>query len=56
MFLFSCYCGLRYSDVQALNVENVKKDSSGISIRCKMEKVDRLIELPLYNLFDGKPE
>jgi integrase len=57
LFLFSCYCGMRYSDVQALKLENVRKDISGnISIRFQMEKVDRFIELPLHNLFDGKPE
>jgi integrase len=56
MFMFSCYCGMRYSDVIALKKENIKKDSNGISIRFKMEKVDRFIELPLYSLFDGKPE
>jgi integrase len=56
MFLFSCYAGLRYSDIQALKIENVRNDNNGISIRFKMEKVDRFIELPLYSLFDKKPE
>jgi integrase len=57
MFLFSCYCGLRYSDMQALSKSNVRKDSAGnISIRFQMQKVDRFIELPLHSLFEGKPE
>jgi integrase len=56
MFLFSCYSGLRYSDMQALSSNNVRKDKNGISIRFQMQKVDRYIELPLYSLFDGKPE
>jgi integrase len=56
MFLFSCYAGLRYSDMQALSKHNIKKDNNGISIRFQMQKVDRYIELPLYSLFGGKPE
>ncbi|MDR0692337.1 MAG: site-specific integrase [Prevotellaceae bacterium] len=56
MFLFSCYAGLRYSDMQALSKSNVRKDSAGnICIRFQMQKVDRYIELPLNSLFDGKP-
>jgi integrase len=56
MFLFSCYSGLRYSDVQALSRHNVKNNNNGITIRFQMQKVDRYIELPLYSLFGGKPE
>jgi integrase len=57
MFLFSCYSGLRFSDMQMLSKNNIKKNhNGGISIRFQMQKVDRYIELPLYNLFEGKPE
>lgn len=42
-FLFSCYCGLRLSDVEALQWKNIKKDT----ISVHMKKTDEDIDIPL---------
>jgi len=55
MFLFSCYTGLRFSDVTTLERSHVLNSSEGLCIVKKMEKVPKPITLPLALLFDGKP-
>ncbi len=56
MFLFSCYTGLRYSDVSTLKKEHVSKDPHGIVIHKKTIKTGIDVTLPLYSLFSGKPQ
>lgn len=51
MFLFSCYCGLRFGDVQRVQYDMLDKDWV---LRITMAKVDREVILPLGTLFNGK--
>lgn len=49
-FLFSCFCGLRYSDVERLewgNIHNVNKDN--LQIEIKQKKTKDTLYLPLSN-------
>lgn len=56
MFLFACYTGLRYSDVSTLKKEHVSKDPHGMVIHKKTLKTGIEVTLPLYSLFNGKPQ
>lgn len=57
MFLFACYTGLRYTDLHALNYHNFEQRDKGLVIILKrMHKVDTRVFLPLYDLFNGKPQ
>jgi len=56
LFLFSCYTGMRFSDMQALNHKNIITNKEGIAIKFIMDKVPKPIELHLYLLFNGKAE
>jgi integrase len=60
MFLFAAYSGMRYSDVVALRPKDVEETEEGITVRFTQKKVEyaKTIEvvLPLYLLFDGKPQ
>jgi integrase len=56
LFLFSCYTGLRFSDVATLKAEHiVESGDDGLCIIKKMEKVPKPVTLPLDLLFAGKP-
>jgi integrase len=55
MFLFSCYTGLRFSDIMTLEPIHLVETSEGLTIIKKMEKVPKPITLPLALLFEGKP-
>ena len=46
MFLFSCYSGLRYSDVIGLSKENIL---DGESISMRMQKTKNIVKVPLTN-------
>ncbi len=46
LFLFSCYTGLRYSDVMNLKKEEVQKDT----IEIIMQKTNKKVEIPLNKL------
>lgn len=46
-FLFACYCGLRYSDLQKLKWKNIKKTTDGAIIDMKLQKTQTLLYLPL---------
>ena len=46
-FLFSCYCGLRFSDIKSLNKEEVKFANGAYHIEKKMQKTGELINIPL---------
>lgn len=56
MFLFACYTGLRYSNVSTLKKEHVSKDPHGMVIHKKTLKTGIEVTLPLYSLFNGKPQ
>lgn len=55
-FLFSCYTGLRDSDSLALRKCDISHDERGLTMQLTTIKTDQLVTLPLYLLFDGKPE
>lgn len=55
MFLFSCYTGLRFSDMASLETKHIIDSSEGPCLVKKMEKVPKPITLPLALLFNGKP-
>ena len=56
MFLFCCYCGLRFSDVSALSKDQVQIiDGKTWLILKSMQKTGTPIRIPLYLLFNGKP-
>jgi len=55
MFLFSCYCGLRFSDLVALSRDNIVTKDGNLWIDTRMIKTNEPIKIPLYLLFDGKP-
>jgi integrase len=60
MFLFAAYTGMRYSDVIDLAPRDIEETEDGLTVRFKQKKVEysKTIEvvLPLYLLFDGKPQ
>lgn len=57
MFLFSCYCGLRYSDIQNLQHEHLEITKEDICVKLdQMVKTKEPILLPLNYLFQGKPQ
>ena len=59
MFLFGCYTGLRISDITELERKHiVSGDSRGLLIKKpihKLRHLNRIIELPVEKLFNGKP-
>lgn len=56
IFLFSSYTALRFSDIERLNSENIRTTDKGIELYISQTKVDKPVSLPLYKLFNGKPE
>lgn len=46
-FLFSCFCGLRLSDIEALTWAEVRQDGEAWRIEKRMQKTQRLLYLPL---------
>jgi site-specific recombinase XerD len=54
MFLFSCYTGLRISDVTHLKPDYVKKSKDGYSLNFVTHKGSKLADLPLHSLFRAK--
>ena len=55
IFLFSCYTGLRFSDVDTLERSHLIDGADGLCIVKKMEKVPKPVTLPLGLLFEGRP-
>jgi site-specific recombinase XerD len=55
MFLFSCYTGLRFSDISALSKDEIQTIDGNKWIILTMQKTNEQIRIPLYLLFDGKP-
>ena len=56
MFLFSCYTGLRYSDVSTLLKSELRYDKKGMVIERKTQKTETNVILPIYMLFNGKAQ
>lgn len=54
MFLFSCYTGLRFSDVVTIKKENFHLIDDKIWLIYSSIKTDVNVRLPLFLLFDGK--
>lgn len=46
-FLFSCYCGLRYSDIQQLKWKDIKETKEGMIVEKKLQKTQTMLYLPL---------
>lgn len=46
-YLFSCYCGLRISDVQGLRWENVETTTNGLRLAITQKKTKKPLYLPL---------
>lgn len=46
-FLFSCFTGLRISDIEALRWEQIRDNGQGMQIELKQTKTKRLVYLPL---------
>lgn len=55
MFLFSCYTGLRFSDITRLQKDNFHLIDGKWWLIFKSLKTGVTIKLPIYMLFDGKP-
>ena len=59
MFIFQCYTGLRFSDLQNLTHDNIAYEGESIILYFIMEKTKRYknnsIVLHLSKLFEGKP-
>lgn len=51
MFLFSCFTGLRVSDLISLRKEHLKQTPEGLTIDLITKKVNKHAVLPLYELF-----
>ncbi len=56
LFLFSSYTALRFGDITKLTKDNIRETEDGKELFLIMEKVDKPVTIPLYKLFDGKPE
>lgn len=55
MFLFSCYTGLRFQDLQALTARNFREGNDGLELHFRAKKTGKLLTLPLQIIFDSKP-
>jgi len=55
LFRFSCYTGLRFSDIATLTPEHIIQTHDGPCVVKTMEKVPKPVTLPIGLLFDGKP-
>lgn len=58
MFLFSCYTGLRISDLVSVKKSDIKIEQNEYIltvVQTKLKRFNRKVRLPLNFLFDGKP-
>ena len=53
-FLFSCYTGLRYSDICAFTKQNIRTINRKKWIVLRMIKTNKEVRIPLSTIFDGK--
>ncbi len=56
MFLFSCYTGLRFSDLNSLNKNNFDERPGGLILNLNTQKTDTQVFLRLGEMFGRKPE
>ncbi|PQA59427.1 site-specific integrase [Siphonobacter curvatus] len=57
MFLFSVYAGgTRFSDVSTLTSNNFIESTEGLILHLKAQKTNKIFDLPLRLLFEGKAE
>lgn len=56
LFLFSCYTGLRFSDVKDLNLKQIELGLQGYTLKLKAQKTGKHLILPLHKIHDKKPE
>jgi integrase len=55
MFLFSCYTGLRYSDMISLKQKDIVRSGEGVYLNIRELKTKKLKQnIPLHVLFGGK--
>lgn len=54
MFVFSCYTGVRFEDVQNLKNENIIQQNGEYILEFKQLKTQEFLTLPVSLLFDGK--
>ncbi len=55
MFLFSCYTGLRFSDMISLRQTDIVRSGDGVYLNIRELKTKKLKQnIPLHILFDGK--
>ncbi len=55
MFIFSCYTGLRFSDIQQLTPQMFDFTDDGVFLNLQQQKTKQVQRLPLHLLFNGKP-
>jgi integrase len=48
-YLFACYCGFRWSDLESLRWDNILVNDGGTFVRIVMQKTKREINMPLSN-------
>lgn len=54
-FLFSCYTGLRISDIETLSTDSFTVDGDKVYMTIKQQKSERMVRnVPLHKLFNGK--
>lgn len=46
-FLFACFCGLRYSDIEQLEWKDIRVAQEGLVIEKKLQKTQNMLVLPL---------
>ncbi|MDO4462883.1 MAG: tyrosine-type recombinase/integrase [Bacteroidia bacterium] len=56
MFLFTCYTGLRISDVKSLKKQHIQKEAQGYVLHKRTIKTGIEVTLPLYSIFNGKAQ
>jgi integrase len=55
LFLFATYTGLRYSDVISLQKTDFETIDGNKYLVKKMEKTGDTVRVPIFQIFDGKP-
>lgn len=53
-FLFSCYTGLRYSDIRLIGKHNLQKINNKNWLILRMQKTSVEVRIPISSIFNGK--
>ena len=53
-FLFSCFTGLRYSDISQVEYSNIKRIRNKKWLCLKMKKTEQMVLIPIEQMFSGK--